>query len=542
MLHQGVSLGYKKRLDLAPKKCVDMNDEINNKPIRLRFAPSPTGGLHLGGLRTLLYNFLFVQQQGGKLILRIEDTDQKRFVAGAEQYIFECCQWLGINIDESVQHGGEYGPYRQSERKALYQQYVQQLIDGGLAYYAFDTPEELDAMRESFKSVLPHDQIQYDQKTRMKMTNSLTLSAEETKKKLDNKTPFVIRIKMPEQEQIVLPDAIRGAVHFDSQLLDDKVLMKADGLPTYHFAVVVDDYLMKISHVLRGEEWLPSAGIHALLWRYLGWEKDMPIWIHLPLILKPDGNGKLSKRDSERLGIPIYALQWKDATSGDLIEGFKEKGFVPQALSNFLALSAWNDGSTQEVFSIDELIQKFSLERLHHHSAKFDYEKAKWYNETYLQQMPTTALTDCVKNCLVTKQIQHHYTDTQLEELVELTKARCQLINDFYDQNAYLFHKPTSIDTAALTGKWNADKKKLFEQFIVVFEQANNFSHDVLHHTLQEFCATQNIKLGEIQLPLRVMLVGGKFGIGVTHILALIGKKESIERITNGLNALSTIA
>ncbi|MHB1921941.1 MAG: glutamate--tRNA ligase, partial [Chitinophagaceae bacterium] len=356
-----------------------------SQPVRVRFAPSPTGGLHLGGVRTALFNFLFARQHGGEFILRIEDTDQSRLVAGAEEYILECLAWCGLEPDESPLHPGPYGPYRQSERKDLYRQFALQLVQSGHAYYAFDTPKELDTMREEQKSK-GNSSPQYNHQIRARMKNSLTLPPREVQQLLDQGIPYVIRIKMPYGEQVILTDLIRGEVRFDTSLVDDKVLLKADGMPTYHLAVVVDDYTMKITHAFRGEEWLPSAPVHVLLWKYLGWESHMPHWAHLPLILKPDGHGKLSKRDGDRLGFPVYAMNWTDPATGELTKGFREMGFLPEAFSNMLALLGWNDGTEQELFSLEELIRRFSLDRVHLGGAKFDFEKAKWFNHEYLQK------------------------------------------------------------------------------------------------------------------------------------------------------------
>ncbi|HVZ25126.1 MAG TPA: glutamate--tRNA ligase, partial [Sediminibacterium sp.] len=344
-----------------------------SRKVRVRFAPSPTGGLHLGGVRTVLFNYLFARQHGGDFIVRIEDTDQTRFVPGAEAYIFETLDWCGLTPDESPLHGGPFAPYRQSERKAQYRAYAESLVEKGYAYYAFDTTDELEQMRSRFKTP-ENPSPQYNQQLRLQMRNSLTLPAGEVKSLLDAGAPHVIRIKMPESEIVSFTDMIRGAVSFDTAQADDKVLLKADGMPTYHLAVVVDDYLMQISHAFRGEEWLPSAPVHLLLWKYLGWEESMPQWAHLPLILKPDGNGKLSKRDGDRLGFPVFAMDWPDPKSGELTTGFKERGFLPQAFVNMLALLGWNDGTDQEIFSLDELVEKFSIDRVHKGGAKFDYE------------------------------------------------------------------------------------------------------------------------------------------------------------------------
>jgi glutamyl-tRNA synthetase len=357
-----------------------------SQKVRVRFAPSPTGGLHLGGVRTVLYNYLFARHHGGEFILRIEDTDQNRFVAGAEEYIFKCLEWCGLEPDESVLKGGPYAPYRQSERKYLYYEYAQKLIDAGYAYYAFDTPEELEQMRNKVTSAYNNANAQYDYTTRMEMRNSLSLPQEKVVALLEKGTPYVIRLKMPENETVRFTDMIRGEISFDTSLVDDKVLLKADGMPTYHLAVVVDDYLMKITHAFRGEEWLPSAPVHLLLWKYLGWEASMPQWAHLPLILKPDGHGKLSKRDGDRLGFPVFAMNWTDPKTGETTMGFRERGFLPEAFVNMLAMLGWNDGTGQEIFSMQELIERFSMERVH----KVRFRKSKM-----VQQPIHTAAGQC---------------------------------------------------------------------------------------------------------------------------------------------------
>src|SRR3954462_336309 len=369
-----------------------------HQKVRVRFAPSPTGGLHLGGMRTVLYNYLFAKQQGGQFIVRIEDTDQSRYVPGAEDYIFECLKWAGLEPDESPLRPGKYGPYRQSERKSLYREYAEQLVQKGFAYYAFDTPAELDAMRHNLKSD-SNPSPQYDQSTRMKMRNSLVMPKDQVQEFLDAGTPHVIRIKMDGQ-LVNFTDLIRGEVSFDTSIIDDKVLLKADGMPTYHLAVVVDDYLMKITHAFRGEEWLPSAPVHVLLWKRLFGEDKMPQWAHLPLILKPDGHGKLSKRDGDRLGFPVFAMNWTDPKTSELTHGFRERGFLPEAFINMLALLGWNDGTEQEIFSLNELIEKFSIERVHKAGAKFDYEKAKWFNHEWIKRSTVNSQRSTVRKLL----------------------------------------------------------------------------------------------------------------------------------------------
>ncbi|MER3497366.1 MAG: glutamate--tRNA ligase [Chitinophagaceae bacterium] len=502
-----------------------------NKKVRVRFAPSPTGGLHLGGVRTVLYNYLFAKKQGGDFVLRIEDTDQSRYVPGAEQYIYDCLEWCGLVPDESPKHGGPFAPYRQSERKEIYRSYAEQLVSKGYAYYAFDTPEELEQMRNVYKTEA-NPSPQYDHSLRMKMRNSLSLPAEEVKKLLDENVRHVVRIKMPENEPVSFVDMIRGEVNFDTNIVDDKVLLKADGMPTYHLAVVIDDYLMKITHAFRGEEWLPSAPVHILLWKYFGWENDMPQWAHLPLILGPQG--KLSKRDAAKYGFPIFAMNWTDPQSGELTEGFKERGFLPQAFINFLALLGWNDGSEQEIFSLEELIEKFSIERVHSGGAKFDYEKAKWFNHQWIKRFEAGRLKFEVKKTLAQKRID--ISDEQkLEKVIALVKDRCTLLTDFYDQGWFFFKTPGEIDAEAVKPKWNEAKKRFFESLKEELQATSQWESAFIEDGFKKLAMIQGIKPGELQLPLRIMLVGGKFGPPVFDIAELLGKEETLRRIENGL-------
>ena len=495
--------------------------------VRVRFAPSPTGGLHLGGVRTLLYNYLFARHHGGKFIVRIEDTDQSRFVVGAEEYIFECLKWVGLEPDESPYHEGEYGPYRQSERKPLYRQYADQLVQAGNAYYAFDTPEELEKMREENKTE-ENPSPQYDHRVRKKMRNSLTLTESEVDALMKQHTPFVIRIKMPENEIISFEDEIRGAISFESGLVDDKVLLKADGMPTYHLAVVVDDYLMKITHAFRGEEWLPSAPVHLLLWKYLGWEKQMPKWAHLPLILGP--SGKLSKRDGAKYGFPVYAMNWKDPKSGELTEGFREKGFLPEAFINMLAILGWNNGTEQELFSMDELIQSFELNRVHKGSAKFDYEKARWYNQEWIKKTNDTVLLHLVKPFLAQAGINVE-DDEKLQQIISLVKERCVLLSDFVQQAGFFFRAPIEYDLSSIQAKWTPEKKDFFEHFCLRLNNLSEWTIAQIESSFKELAEARSIKPGELQLPMRIMLVGGKFGPAVFEIAYLIGKDETVSRI-----------
>ena len=504
---------------------------MDQSTVRVRFAPSPTGGLHLGGVRTVLYNYLFARKHGGQFIVRIEDTDQTRFVEGAEQYIFDCLKWCGIEPDESPLHGGNYGPYRQSERKASYLEYAKDLVEKGFAYYAFDTPEELEEMRNKLKSE-EHPSPQYDGTVRNNMKNSLTMPADEVKKLLENNTRHVIRIKMPGQETISFTDMIHGEVSFESDLVDDKVLLKADGMPTYHLAVVVDDYLMKITHAFRGEEWLSSAPVHILLWKYLFGLENMPQWSHMPLILGP--SGKLSKRDGAKYGFPVFAMNWNDPKTGELIEGFKEKGFLPEAFINLLAVLGWNDGTEQEIFSLEELIEKFSIERVHKGGAKFDFEKAKWYNHEWIKKLDVTGYSFLVKDLFTSKGILAN-DEPNFNKVLELVKDRCTLIPDFYTQAIYFFKTPDSWDIEAVKPKWSEAKTEFFNEYYIKLAEIENWEIGIIEATFKELAAAKNIKPGELQLPMRIMLVGAKFGPAVFEIAAMIGKTETITRIKNAL-------
>jgi glutamyl-tRNA synthetase len=502
-----------------------------SKRVRVRFAPSPTGGLHLGGMRTVLYNYLFAKKNGGDFILRIEDTDQSRYVAGAEEYIFNCLKWAGLESDESPIHGGSYGPYRQSERKEIYRKYAEILVKHGQAYYAFDTPEELEKMRHDIKTA-ENPSPQYDHSIRMKMRNSLSLSDDEVIKLLEADTRHVIRIKMPENETVAFTDIIRGQVSFETSLIDDKVLLKADGMPTYHLAVVVDDYLMKISHAFRGEEWLPSAPVHILLWKYLFGLNEMPQWAHLPLILGP--NGKLSKRDGSKYGFPVFAMNWTDPKTGELTEGFKEKGFLPEAFINFLALLGWNDGTEQEIFTKENLIENFSIEKVHSGGAKFDYEKAKWFNHEWIKKSEVKSLQSTVKGLFFEKGVSG-IDDRVLNKVIELVKDRCTLLTDFYDQSHIFFKAPEKWDVDAVKPKWNETKKLFFAEVIRNYELNNDWNSANLEKNFKEITAINEIKPGDVLLPFRIMLVGGKFGPGVFDIAEILGKEETINRMKKAL-------
>jgi glutamyl-tRNA synthetase len=507
------------------------------KKVRVRFAPSPTGGLHLGGVRTALYNYLFAKKHNGDFVLRVEDTDQNRYVEGAEQYIIDCLTWCGIRPDEGPHHEGEYAPYRQSERKDLYRKYAEELVKKGHAYYAFDTHEEIEALREKLKSE-GKSNLQYGHDVRNEMRNSLSLPAEETEALLKINFPHVIRIKMEANEFVGFKDMIRGNIEMDTTSIDDKVLLKADGMPTYHLAVVVDDYLMKITHAFRGEEWLPSAPVHIQLWKYLGWENHMPEWAHLPLILKPDGNGKLSKRDGERLGFPVFAMEWKDPNTGDKMKGFKELGFLPEAFINMLAMLGWNDGTEQEIFSLSELVEKFSIERVHLSGAKFDFEKAKWFNHEWIKKSTANHLLPYVE-AIFSDNGHDEKDQNKLLQIIELVKDRCVLLTDFWQQSQFFFIQPTEIDLPSIKAKWNHNKNLFFNELIKTYQLTGDWNHVHSENAFKEIAAMSQLKPGELMLPLRIMLVGGKHGPGVFDIASILGKEETIKRIEHGLNLLS---
>lgn len=505
--------------------------------VRVRFAPSPTGGLHLGGVRTVLFNYLFARHHGGDFVLRIEDTDNTRFVAGAEEYIMETLRWCGMVPDESPAAGGPYGPYRQSERKAGYLQYAEKLVAEGHAYYAFDTPEELEEMRIRYKTE-ENPSPQYDHKLRSKMRNSISLTETEWRSLKDAGTPYVIRIKMPENETVSFTDMIRGEVSFPTGTVDDKVLLKKDGMPTYHLAVVVDDYLMKITHAFRGEEWLPSAPVHLLLWKYLGWADAMPKWAHLPLILKPDGNGKLSKRDGDRLGFPVFAMNWTDPRTNEFTQGFRERGFLPEAFVNMLAMLGWNDGSGKELFTMEELISAFDMSRVHKGGAKFDFEKAKWFNHEWIKQATAARLLPDVKK--VWEEAGISVTDdSYASQVIDMVKERCTVLNDFTDQARFFFEPPLSPDMESVKAKWNADKTQFYTDLQPVLATLSAWSATAIESSFKELATARGIKVGELQLPFRLMLVGGKFGPAVFDIAAAIGADDTIARIKKGLENLA---
>ncbi len=500
------------------------------KKIRVRFAPSPTGPLHLGGVRTALYNYLWAKQHEGTFLLRIEDTDRHRYVPGAEEYIMDALAWAGIVPDEGIVQGGDYGSYRQSDRKDIYQKYIQQLLDSGNAYIAFDTTEELEAMRERIKT--EHADVQgYNSLTRMYMKNSLTLSANEVKERIDSGEHYVVRIKIPTDETVTFEDTIRGTVQFDTAQLDDKVMFKSDGMPTYHFANIVDDKLMGITHVIRGEEWLSSTPIHVLLYRFMGWENDMPEFAHLPLILKPDGHGKLSKRDGDRLGFPVFPLNWANPESGELSHGYKERGFVPDAFINMLAFLGWNPGTEQEIFSLQELIDSFSIEKVSKHGAKFDFEKAKWFNQQHIKSMPTEDILSLIKSDFLV--LHPEIDDNFLLQYVELFKERVTFLTDFLHIGNYIFTAPPSYDEVFMQKKWKPESSKYLQAIATLLHDSPSFE---AHHTegiIKEYLSDNQIKLGEVFPLLRMALTGEQGGPHIFDIMVLLGKEESLRRINS---------
>jgi len=505
-----------------------------SEQVRVRFAPSPTGPLHIGGVRTALYNYLFAKKYNGTFILRIEDTDQSRFVESAEDYINEALNWLGVIPDEGVIEGGEFQPYRQSERKELYTQYAMQLVNSGHAYYAFDTSEELDAMRERLKQARVANPV-YDSITRTTMKNSLTLSPEEVETKLKDGEPYVIRLKTPRKEDVRMHDLIRDWIVVNSANIDDKILVKSDGMPTYHLANVVDDHLMKITHVIRGEEWLPSLPIHILLYRYLGWEDTMPKFAHLPLILKPDGNGKLSKRDADKHGYPVFPLDWI-GQEGEKSIGFREKGYLPETVVNFLALLGWNPGTEQEFFTMAELIEAFSLERINKAGAKFDIEKAKWFNQQYLKQKNDEELAASLQKILQPKNIDCSHDN--LLKICGLMKERVTFVHEMYETGEYFFAPPQEYDTKVINKRWNDDSRLILKEFANVLETSEQFDEEMAKNTLTMVLEKHGIGMGKVMQAVRVALTGVGGGPDLMGIMAVIGKNEVINRIRVALDKL----
>jgi glutamyl-tRNA synthetase len=500
--------------------------------VRVRFAPSPTGALHIGGVRTALYNYLFARKHQGQFIVRIEDTDRARFVPGAEAYILNTLKWLGLEADEDPVLGGAFGPYRQSERNVLYRKYAHQLIATGKAYYAFDTPEELDAMRERLKAARVAAP-QYNAVSRAWMRNSLTLPQEEVTAMLQAGVPHVIRIKVSLQEDIRFHDLIRGWIKIHTSSLDDKVLMKSDEIPTYHFANVVDDHLMGITHVIRGEEWISSTPIHVLLYQYLGWETSMPKFAHLPLLLKPEGTGKLSKRDAEKQNFPIFPLAWQDPDTGERTQGFREKGYLPEALLNFLALLGWSPGNQQDIFSKEDLIQTFTIEKVGKSGTKFDIHKAEWFNQQYLRAKSDQDLSVYLLKALEENKI--GYTQEKVFKVCQLIKERVFFPQDFWQQGKYFFIKPSAYDDELLKTKWNGQTHVVLQDFLTALNALETFKADSINATLIRLAALKSVKIGQIMPVLRVALTGTGAGPDLMQSMELIGQKECMERIRSFL-------
>lgn len=504
------------------------------RKVRVRFAPSPTGALHLGGVRTALFNYLFARHNGGDFLLRIEDTDQTRYVPGAEEYIIKSLEWCGLKIDEGVSVGGEYGPYRQSERKALYKQYALQLVESGNAYYSFDTPEELEASRKACET--KGETFIYNAQSRKSLRNSLNMEAGEVQKLLEAGMPYVIRFKMPDHEELHLKDIIRGEVKFNTSLLDDKVLFKSDGMPTYHLANVVDDYLMKITHVIRGEEWLPSLPLHVLLYRSFGWENVMPKFAHLPLILKPVGNGKLSKRDGNKMGFPVFPMQFTDPETGEVWHGYKEDGYFPEAFINMLALLGWNDGTDQEIFSMEELCQAFSLERVHKAGSRFDPEKAKWFNHKYLITKSDSELAGTLNEILQNNGIQAE--QTKIERICGLMKERANFVTDIYNDSLFFFKAPESYNEKDSKKYWKEESVPLMQELYGILEKIDDYSFSNTEKIISEWITSQELGFGKVMNPFRVAIVGAAKGPHMFDIIEVIGKEETLKRLKKALETL----
>tara|TARA_B100000902_G_scaffold82752_1_gene87339 strand:- start:2120 stop:3643 length:1524 start_codon:yes stop_codon:yes gene_type:complete len=503
--------------------------------VRVRFAPSPTGPLHIGGVRTALYNYLFAKKNNGSMVLRIEDTDQKRYVSGAEEYIIDALNWCGIVIDESVVNGGAYGPYKQSKRKDLYLPYAEQLINQGNAYYAFDTPDELNMMRDKMKKAgIPSPQ--YNAITRSTMQNSLSLSDDEVKKRINNGDSYVIRIKMPRNKEVKLNDIIRGWVVVNTNKMDDKVIFKSDGMPTYHLANVVDDYKMKISHVIRGEEWLPSAPLHVLLYKYLGWEDAMPDFAHLPLILKPDGNGKLSKRDGDRLGFPVFPIEWKNPETKEVVAGYREEGYIPEAFINMLAFLGWNPGNSKEIFSMEELIKSFSLERVGKSGSKFDFNKTKWFNQQYLRLKTEKDLSKDLQ--IILKENGVNKDDDYVAKVCNQLKERAVFVKDMWEEGSYYFSSPASYDEKTVRKKWKEETSSLLLEFKNRIELISDFSSENIELEFKLYLEEKKIGMGKLLPAFRLSLTGLGMGPSLFDIASLLGKEETINRIENALNTI----
>ena len=500
--------------------------------IRVRFAPSPTGALHLGGARTALYDYLFAKHNNGDFVLRIEDTDTTRFVEGAEEYIMEALEWCGIIPDESPKHGGPYGPYRQSERRDIYDRYTEEILKTDYAYIAFDTAEELDALRSEYEA--KGEVFSYNYLSRTKLRNSIALSAEEVQKLIDEKTPYVVRFKMPFDRVLNLEDIIRGKFSVNTNTLDDKVLVKNDGMPTYHFANIIDDHEMKISHVIRGEEWLPSMGLHVLLYEAMGW--DAPEFAHLSLILKPEGKGKLSKRDGDKFGFPVFPLDFKDPATGAVSNGYREQGYFPEAFINFLALLGWSPADDKEILSMDEMIQEFDLHKVHKAGARFSKEKAEWFNQQYLQKKSNEEVLTLFKTLEPVKN--SSYSDETLLKIVSLMKERATFVKDMYEGATFFFQAPTAYDEKASNKAWNPETADLMKELADQLNNLDNFTHEPIKEVMHQLAETKGLGMGKIMMPLRLSLVGELKGPDVPDILEVLGKEESIARIHHAINKI----
>ena len=507
---------------------------MTDRRVRVRFAPSPTGPLHIGGVRTALYNYLFARQHGGDLIFRIEDTDSNRFVPGAEDYILESFKWLGIKFDEGVSFGGEHGPYRQSERRDIYKKYVKVLLDAGKAYIAFDTPEELDAKRKEVPN------FQYDASTRMQMRNSLTQPKEEVDAWIAAGRQYVVRFKIEPNEDVHVHDLIRGDVVINSSILDDKVLYKsADELPTYHLANIVDDHLMEVSHVIRGEEWLPSAPLHVLLYRAFGWEDTMPAFAHLPLLLKPEGNGKLSKRDGDRLGFPVFPLEWHDPKTGEVSSGYREAGYLPEAVINFLALLGWNPGNDQELMSMDELVRLFSLEHCSKAGAKFDYKKGIWFNHEYILHKPDAEIAGLFRPVLEAQGVDASaYSDAYLTRVVSLVKGRVNFVKELWEQARFFFVAPTTYAEKDVKKRWSEDTPRIMEELSALLQGIGDFSSKPCEDIVIGWITEKGYHMGNVMNAFRLAVVGECKGPHMFDITELIGKEETLARIRRAIQAL----
>lgn len=504
---------------------------MSDRKVRVRFAPSPTGALHIGGVRTALYNYLFARQHGGDLVFRIEDTDSNRFVPGAEEYIIESFRWLGIKFDEGVSFGGEHGPYRQSERRSIYKKYVDQLLAADKAYIAFDTPEQLEAKRAEIQN------FQYDARTRGEMTNSLTLPKEEVERRIADGEQYVVRFKVEPGIDVHIDDMIRGHVVIKSDILDDKVLYKsADELPTYHLANIVDDHLMEITHVIRGEEWLPSAPLHVLLYRAFGWEDTMPTFAHLPLLLKPEGKGKLSKRDGDRLGFPVFPLEWHDPKTGDVSSGYRESGYFPEAVVNFLALLGWNPGTEQELFTLDELVEAFDIHKCSKAGARFDYQKGIWFNHEYMLKKSNEEVAN-----LFAPIVANNGVDESMEritQVVAMMKDRVNFVKELWPLCSFFFIAPTEYDEKTVKKRWKADSAKVMGELADVLEAIDDFSVEGQEPVVMKWVEEKGYKLGDVMNAFRLTLVGIGKGPGMFDISAFLGKEETLKRMRKAIEVL----